>query len=117
MDTRAAILHQDEGADGTAFRSKGPRCHSKNSKDERGDDVKGVNAVTTDCSARRGRACQVEEDAGIRPFLEPRKTRHEYGNGSKRFPNAEDGQEVWRVAKDCTVPSTVAIACATPRFR
>jgi hypothetical protein len=36
--------------------------------------VKGVNAVTGGRSVGCGHACQVEEDAGIRPFLEPWKT-------------------------------------------
>src|SRR6202035_4051891 len=89
-----------EDADDTALRSQRPRCHSKTSNNERGDDVKGVNAVNTDCSDGCGCACQVEEDAGIRPFLEPRKTRHEYGNGSKHLPKSQDGKEVHWVAKD-----------------
>ena len=62
--------------------------------------MKGVSAVTADRSAGCGRACQVKEDAGIRPFLEPRKTRHEYGNGPKHLPKSQDGKEVQWVAKD-----------------
>ena len=62
--------------------------------------MKGVNAVTSNRRARRGCACQIKEDTGICPFLEPRKTRHENGNGSKHFPKSEDGKEVHRVAKD-----------------
>ena len=62
--------------------------------------MKGVNAVTSNRRARRGCACQIKEDTGICPFLEPRKTRHEDGNGSKHFPKSEDRKEVHRVAKD-----------------
>ena len=62
--------------------------------------MEGINAVTADCSAGCGRACQVKEDAGIGPLLEPRKTRREYGDGSKHLPKSQDGKEVHRVAKD-----------------
>src|SRR5260370_25912211 len=97
---RHAGFRRKEDADGTAFWPQRPRCHSKTSKDERGEDVKGVSAVATDRCAGCGRACQVEEYAGIRPFLEPWKARHEYGNGSKRLPKSQDGKEVHWVAKD-----------------
>src|SRR5437870_5065038 len=97
---RPAICRWNEGADDAAFRSKRPRCHSKTSKDERGEDVKGVNAVNANRSDGCDCACQIKEDAGIRPFLEPRKTRHEYGNGSKRLPKSQDAKEVHRVVKD-----------------
>ena len=71
--------------------------------------MKGVNAVTADRSAGCGRACQVEEDAGICPFLEPRKTRHEYGNGPKHFPKSQDGKELHWVAKDGHYAMDVAL--------
>ena len=84
---RPAVCRWNEGADDTAFRSQRPRCHSKTSKEERGEDVKGVSAVTADRSAGCGRACQVEEDAGIRPFLEPRKTRTSMAMAPSTFQN------------------------------
>ena len=62
--------------------------------------MKAVRAVTSNCSARRGRARQVKEYAGIRPFLKPRKTRHEYGYGPQHFPKSQDGEEIQWVAKD-----------------
>ncbi len=80
-----AVCRRKEVADGTALRSQRPRCLSKNSKKERGENVKGVRSITADRSAGCGRVCQVEEDACIRPSLEPPKTRHQYGNGSKHF--------------------------------
>jgi hypothetical protein len=46
-----------EHADDTALGPERSRRHSKTSKQKRGDDVKGVNAVTADCSAGCGRAC------------------------------------------------------------
>ena len=62
--------------------------------------MKGVNAVTVDGGDGCNRACEVKEDAGVCPFFEPRKTRHEYGNRSKHFPNAQNGHEVRGVAED-----------------
>src|SRR5258708_7032688 len=70
--TGLPCLRWKEDADDTAFRPKRPRCHSKTGKDQRDDDVKGVSTVAADCGGGRGRACQVKEDASIRPFLEPR---------------------------------------------
>ena len=61
--------------------------------------MKAVSAVTANRSAGRGRACQVKEDAGIRPFLQPRKARHEDGNGPEHFPKSQDAEEVHWVAK------------------
>jgi hypothetical protein len=97
---RSAVCRGKEDADGTAFRSQGPRCHGKASKDEWGDNVKGINAVTADCNAGCGGACQVEKNAGIRPLLEPRKTWREYGNGPQHFPKSQDGEKVHWLAKD-----------------
>src|SRR5207253_3121253 len=57
-------------------------------------------AVIANGGDRGGCACQVEEDSGIRPFLQSRETRDEDGNGSKRLPKSQDGEEVQRVAKD-----------------
>ncbi len=54
IDTQPAILRGHKDADGTALRSKRPRCHRKPGKDERGDDVKAISAVTANRSARRG---------------------------------------------------------------
>ena len=39
-----AVFRWKEDADLAAFRSQRPRCHSKASDEERGEDVKGVNA-------------------------------------------------------------------------
>src|ERR1700691_4809562 len=89
-----------EDADGAAWGSQRPRRHGKTTNDERGDDVKGVCAVTAGRGAGEDCACQVEKDAGIGPFLEPRKARHEDGNGPKHLPDAQDGEEVHWVAKD-----------------
>src|ERR1700733_8954403 len=94
-----AVCRRKEDADCAAWRSQCPRCHSKDSNQERCDNVKAVSAVNADCDARYGGACEVEEDAGIRPFLEPWKTRHQYGNGSKYFPNSDDRKEVHRIAE------------------
>ena len=62
--------------------------------------MKGVSAMIADRGVGCGCACQVEDDAGIRPFLEPRKTRHEYRDWPKHFPNAQYGYKVGWVAKD-----------------
>ena len=62
--------------------------------------MKGVSAVDPDRGDGGDRACQIEEDAGIGPFLEPRKTRREYGDGSKYLPKTQDGEEVHRVAEN-----------------
>src|SRR5260370_7010669 len=96
---RHAGFRRKEDADGTAFWPQRPRCHSKTSKDERGEDVKGVSAVAADRCAGCGRACPVEEDAGIRPFLEPWKTRPEHGNDSKHLPKSQDRAALGPVAK------------------
>ena len=61
--------------------------------------MKSVSAVTADRGAGYCRASHVEEDAGVRPFLESWKTRHEYGNGSKHFPGSDDRKEVHWIAK------------------
>src|ERR1700730_7439668 len=90
----------ERGPEDTALRSKRPRCNHKNSKEEANQDVECVNAVVTSRHVGCGRACHVEEDAGIRPFLKPRKTRHEQSYGSKHLPKPEDGQEVQWVAKN-----------------
>src|SRR5579863_7086784 len=83
---RLDASRRKKAADGTAFRSQRPRCHSQTSDGERGEDVKCISAVTAYRSARCGRASQVKENPGIRPFLETRKTWREYGNGPKHFP-------------------------------
>jgi hypothetical protein len=62
--------------------------------------VKGVRSITADRSAGCGRVCQVEEDACIRPSLEPRKTRPSMAIGPSTFQNLRDGEEVHWVAKD-----------------
>ena len=59
------------------MRSKRPRCHHENSKEEIDEDVKRVNTVIANRRVGRSRACHVEEDAGIRSFFERRKTRYE----------------------------------------
>src|SRR5712692_7163886 len=61
-----------EDTEDTAWRSKRPRC---------------------------SRTYVDEEGAGIRPFLEPRKTWHKQGDGSKQPPHAQDREQVHRVAK------------------
>src|ERR1700735_210225 len=96
---RPGVWPWNKDADGAAWRSQRPRCHCKTGNQERSDDVKAVSAINADCDAGYSGACQVEEDAGIRPFLEPRKTRHEYGNGSEHFPNSDDRKEIHRIAK------------------
>src|SRR5580658_97889 len=62
--------------------------------------MEAVSAVATDCGAGCGCACEVKEDAGIRPFFEPWKTRHEYGNGSRNFPETQNGEEVHGVIEE-----------------
>src|ERR1700691_2221997 len=99
MSCRPFVCCRKETADGPAWRSQRPRCHSKTSDQERGDDVKAGGGVTADCRARHGRARQVEEAPGIRPFLEPRKSRHEYGNASQHFPRSDDRKKVHWIAK------------------
>src|SRR6202046_3013659 len=96
---RPGVWPWNKDADGAAWRSQRPRCHCKTGNQERSDDVKAVSAINADCDAGYSGACQVEEDAGIRPFLEPRKTRHEYGNGSEHFPNSDDRKEIHWIAK------------------
>src|SRR5436305_6170753 len=46
------------------------------------------------------RARHVEEHASVRPFLEPRKARDEYGYAPKHLPEPNDRQKVDRVPKD-----------------
>src|ERR1700685_4647508 len=94
-----AFCRRKENSDFTAFWSKRPRCHTKSSKDEWGDDMKGVRSVAANRCTRCCCACQVEKDAGIRPFFEPRKTWREDGNGPKHLPNAQDGEEIGWVHK------------------
>src|SRR5579863_9642570 len=96
---RVAALGWEQDADDTAFRPESPGDYGESGEDERSEDVKGVCAVTADGGAGGGCAGEVEEDAGIGPFLEARKTRHENGNGSHRFPESQDREEVEWVAK------------------
>ena len=90
---------------------------ARTSDDERGKDVKSVSAVSADCSGGCGRACQVEEDACVCPFLEPRKTGHKYRNGPKRLPNPQDGDEVHRIVKDGHDAVDGSLYCASPARR
>jgi hypothetical protein len=46
------------------------------------------------------RASHVEEHASLRPILEPRKARDEYGYAPKHLPGPNDRQKVDRVPKD-----------------
>jgi hypothetical protein len=96
---RPTVFRWNEDADHTAWRSQRPRCHGKAGNDERRDDMKCLTGTANRCPGCGG-ASQVEEDAGIRPFLKPRKTRHKDCDGSKHFPNAKYGHKVQRVAKD-----------------
>ena len=77
--------------------------------------MKGVSAVTADRNNGCDRASQVEEDAGIRPFLEPRITRRQDGNGSQHLPKSQDGEEVQRIAKDRN--DAVRVGAILPHLR
>src|SRR6202020_2450362 len=91
------VLIWKQDADGAAWGAEGPRRYGKGSTDKRGQDVKGA---PVDRSIGCRGACQVEEDAGVRPLLEPWKTRDEYGDGSKDFPNTQYRHKVRWIAED-----------------
>src|ERR1700735_3562617 len=91
---RPGVWPWNKDADGAALRAQRPKSPRKTRHQKRGGDVKTVRHINADCDAGYSGACQVEEDAGIRPFLEPRKTRHEYGNGSAPFPNSDECKEI-----------------------
>src|SRR5581483_1376170 len=85
-----------EGSKGTALRSQSPGNNHKNGYDQGPDEV--VRAIAVQ-SPRCRRARHVEEGAGIRPFLEPRKARHKQSDGPKQLPASQDREQVHRVAK------------------
>jgi hypothetical protein len=64
------VLSGKEGSEGTALRSKRPRSESENGEEDGPDDSAHVIAAR---HMRCSRACLIDEGAGIRPFLEPRK--------------------------------------------
>ena len=48
---------------------------------------------------RSSRTSHVKENAGIRPFFEPRETRRQYGNRSKYLPKSDDSHEICWISK------------------
>src|SRR4029453_4278504 len=71
------------------------RAH-QSEEDERLDDLTRTVAGER---VRRRRPGQVEEEAGIRPFLQQRKPRHGDGDGAEDLPGPEDVEQVWGVAE------------------
>src|SRR5690348_4029575 len=88
-----------EHAEGPAWWSKCPGSDRESGEDEgRPDDG---SRVTAAYDARGKRTRQFEEEAGIRPFLEPRQPWCKQSDASKQFPHAQDREHVHRVALVC----------------
>ncbi len=85
-----------KNSEGPTWRSKCPRSECENDESERPEEV--AHATAPRCP-RCSRTRHFEEDTGIRPFLEPGKTRQKQGDGSKQLPHCEDREQVHRVAK------------------
>src|ERR1700728_3920181 len=50
-------------------------------------------------SVRRRRPRREEEDSGVRPFFEPRKTRNQDRECAADFPEAEDRTQIGRISQ------------------
>jgi hypothetical protein len=83
-----------EDSESTALQSKRPRSERENGEAEGQDSIHIIAARHIRCN----RAYQIDEGAGIRPLLEPRKTRHQQGDAPKRLAHSEDREQVHGVA-------------------
>src|SRR5215472_7915470 len=86
-----------EDSQGTAWRPKRPGNHYQNGHEQGPESVHVIAAQSPRCR----RARHVEEGASIRPFLEPRETRHQQGDDPKQLAPSQDGEQVHRVAEIC----------------
>ena len=68
--------------DGAALRSQNPRRNRKQGEEERSEDVETVSPILADRHTGCCCAGQIEDDAGVGPFLEARKARGQDGDGS-----------------------------------
>src|SRR5258707_11753419 len=78
-DRRGAPLHRlavlglprlggKEDSEGTAFRSKRPRCNYEHSKEQVDENVKRGNGIIANRRGGGSRSRHIEKDAGVRPF-------------------------------------------------
>ncbi len=96
MTVLRTFLGGKEDSQGPALWSKCPRSDCENGDDEGPDEgARVIAARRARCSCTR----HFEESASIRLFLEPRKTRHKQGDGSKQLPPSQDREQVHRIAK------------------
>jgi hypothetical protein len=98
MTGRRIYLSGKEDSKGPALRSKRPRSDRENGEDE-GRPDEGARVIAATYHARCNRTRVDKEGAGIRPFLELRRTRRKQGYASRQFPQSQDREQVLRVAK------------------